>query len=83
MRLDGTPHQTIVDIAKGAVARVTLEDSPGDIPKLNSCPYCALMKAQRTPFKVERMRATKPLELTHGDLVGPMPVESYTREYNV
>ena len=48
---------------------------------MDSCPSCALAKAQRLPFKTGRTRTTMPLELIHGDLVGPgpMPVESVSR----
>ena len=38
------------------------------------------MKARRTPFKNGHTRAAKPLELIHGDLVGPMPVESVRKK---
>jgi hypothetical protein len=58
---------------------MVLKDVPEDPPKLDSCPSCALAKAQRLPFKAGRMRATAPLELIHDDLVGPMPVESVIR----
>ena len=61
--------RTIVDIAKGAVTEIILEDSPNDIPKLDNCPSCALMKAQRTRFKDGWTHATEPLQLIHGDLV--------------
>jgi len=71
--------KTIVDMANGAVTGMILKDVPGDPPKLDSCPSCALAKAQRLPFKTGRTRATMPLELIHGDLVGPMPVESVSR----
>jgi hypothetical protein len=75
-RMGHRSMKTIVDMTKGAVTKIVLKDVPGDIPKLDSCPSCALTKVQRLPFKDGRMRATKPLELIHGDLVGPMPVES-------
>ena len=52
---------------------------PGDPPKIDSCPSCALAKAQRLLFKASRMRATAVLELIHGDLIGPIPVESVSR----
>lgn len=78
-RMGHRSMKTIVDMANGAVTGMVLKDVPGDIPKLDSCPSCALTKAQRLPFKDGRTRATKPLELIHGDLVGPMPVESVGR----
>jgi hypothetical protein len=71
--------KTIVDMANGVVTGMVLKDVPEDPPKLDSCPSCALAKAQRLPFKAGRMRATAPLELIHDDLVGPMPVESVSR----
>src|SRR5258706_5719515 len=78
-RMGHRSMKTIVDMANGAVTGMVLKDVPGDIPKLDSCPSCALTKAQHLPFKTGRTRATKPLELIHGDLVGPMPVESVGR----
>ena len=39
---------TIVDTAEGAVTGVILEDSPDNIPKLDSSPSCALTKARHT-----------------------------------
>ena len=35
-----------------------------------------LARAQRLPFKTGCTGALEPLEQTHGDLVGPMPIES-------
>ena|SRR5882757_8667292 len=72
----GKQHTQCHPGQSGAVTGMVLKDVPGDIPKLDSCPSCTLTKAQRLPFKDGRTRATKPLELIHGDLVGPMPVES-------
>ena len=71
--------KTIVDMANGAVTGMVLKGAPGDPLKLDSCPSCALAKAQRLPFKTGRTCATAPLELIHGDLVGPMSVESVGR----
>ena len=71
--------KTIVGMANGAVTGTTLKDIPDDIPKLGTCHFCALTKSQRLPFNSGRTRTTKPLELIHGDLVGPMPVESVSR----
>ena len=78
-RMGHRSMKTIVDMANGAVTGMVLKDVPKDVPKLDSCPSCALTKAQRLPFKTGRTRATEPLELIHGDLVGPMPVESVGR----
>ncbi len=75
-RMGHCSMKTIVNMANSAVMGMVLKDIPGDIPKLDSCPSCALMKAQCLPFKTGCTCATKPLELIHGDLVGPMPVES-------
>ena len=71
--------KTIVNMANSTVTGMVLKDVPRDIPKLDSCPSCALMKAQRTPFKDSRMHTMKPLELIHSDLVRPMLVESVGR----
>jgi hypothetical protein len=62
-----------------AVTGMALKDVPRDPPKMDSCPSCTLVKAQRLPFKTGRTHTTTPLELIHGDLVGPMPVESVSR----
>ena len=77
-RMGHRSMKTIVKMAKGAATGITL-DLPDNIPKLDSCPSCALTKTRHTPFKSGRSRATKPLELIHGDLVGPMPVESVSK----
>ena len=37
--------KTIVDMANGAVTGMVLKDVPEDVPKLDSCPSCALTKA--------------------------------------
>ena len=55
------------------------EDIPEDPPRLDSCPSYTLAKAQRLPFKTGRTRLAMPLEINHGNLVGPMPVESVSR----
>ncbi len=41
------------------------------------CAPCALGKQHRQPFAASTSRTTKPLELMHTDLCGPMPVTSY------
>ena len=74
-RMGHRSMKTIVDMAKGAVTGMVLKDVPEDIPKMDSCPSCALTKSRHFPYKDGRTRATEPLELIHGDLVGPMPVE--------
>ena len=66
-------------MAKGAVTGMVLKDAPKDIPKMDRCPSCALTKSRHFPYKDGRTRATEPLELIHGDLVGPMPVESVSK----
>jgi len=71
--------KTIVDMAKGAVTGMVLKDVPKDIPSMDICPSCALTKSRHFPYKDGRTRATEPLELIHGDLVGPMPVESVSK----
>ena len=68
--------RTIADMAKGAVTGMAIHDLPDRIPSLDDCAICALTKSHRPPFKKGRTRAARPLELRHGDLVGPMPVES-------
>ena len=72
--------KTIVDMAKGAVKGIALKHVPKEVPKLYTCPACALTKAKRTPFGNERTRATEPLQLIHGDLFGPMPNESVSKK---
>ena len=61
-RMGHRSMKTIVDMANRAVTSMVLNDVPGDPPKLDRCPSCALAKAQRLPFT----RATAPLELIHG-----------------
>jgi transposase InsO family protein len=78
-RMGHRSMQTIADMANGAVTGMVLEDVPHDLPRLYACHSCALTKSQRLPFKTGRTRATEPLELIHGELVGPMPVESVGR----
>ena len=65
----------IIDMTNGAVVGLVLKDSPEEPPKMDSCPSCALAKAQRLPFKTCRQhtkqRTLEPLDLVHGDLLGP------------
>jgi len=68
--------KTIVDMANGAVTGTVLKDIPDDLPRLDTCRSCALTNSQRLPFRNGRTRTTKLLELIHGELVGPMPMES-------
>ena len=69
-RIGHRSMKTIVDMANGVVTGIVLKDVPENPPKIGSCPSCVLAKAQRLPFKTGRTRATEPLELIHGDLVG-------------
>ena len=78
-RMGHRSMKTIVNMAKGAVTGLVVKDSPAKIPTLDNCPSCALTKAKHFPYKTGRTRATEPLELIHGDIVGPMPVESVSR----
>ena len=68
--------KTIVDMAIGMVTRMVLKDVPGDLLKMDSCLSCTLATVQHLPFKTGHTSRTMPLELIHGDIVGPMPVES-------
>ena len=77
-RIGRRSTKTIVDMANNAVAGMVLKDPEGQL-RLDSISSCALTKAQRLPFKTGRTRATTQLELIHGDLVGPMPVEAASR----
>ena len=65
----------IIDMANGAVTGLVLKDVPDDPPKLDSCPSCALTKAQRLPSKTRCPRiGTRPRRPAR-----PMPVESISR----
>ena len=66
----------IIDTANVTVMGMVLKDIPGELPKMDSCLSCALVKAQHLLFKTGHTHATAPLEPIHGNLVGPMPVES-------
>ena len=66
----------IINMANVMVLGMVLKDIPGELPKMDSCPSCALVKAQHLLFKTGRMHTIVPLEPIHGNLVGPMPVES-------
>ena len=68
--------KTIINMANGTVTGMVLKDIPEDLPKLDSCPSCALANMQHLLFKTGCMRATGLLELIQSDLVSPMPVES-------
>ena len=50
-RMGHRSMKTIISMAKGAATGVILKDLLSDIPKLDSCPSCTLMKAKRLPFK--------------------------------
>ena len=68
--------KTIVDTENGVVTRTVLKDVPGDPLTMDSCLSCTLATAQHFLFKTGCTRVTTPLEPIHGNLVGPMPVES-------
>lgn len=72
--------KTIVNIANSTITGITLSNSPSDIPKLDTCTLCALTKVKCTPFKDGWTCTAEPLEVIHGDLVGPMLVESVSRK---
>jgi hypothetical protein len=55
-RMGHRSMKTITDMANGAVTGMALKGVPDDLPKLDSCPSCALAKAQRSPFKTGRAR---------------------------
>jgi len=57
--------KTIVNMVKGAVTRMVLEDIPRDIPSMDTCPSCMLMKLWHFPYKDGRTCATEPLKLIH------------------
>jgi len=72
--------KTIMEMAKGPVTGMVLEDVPNDIPNLDSCTTCALTKSKHLPFKKGRTSAIEPLHIIHGDIVGPMPEESTAKK---
>jgi len=78
-RMGHRSMKMIIDMANGAMSGLVLKDVPEDPPKLDTCPSCALAKVRRLPFTTGHTRASEPLEIIHGDLVGPMPVESVSR----
>jgi len=49
---------------------LVLKDAPEDPPKLDCCPSCALTKRNAFHSKLGT-HALEPLELVHGDLLGP------------
>jgi hypothetical protein len=55
-RMGHRSMKTITDMANGAVTGMALKGVPDDLTKLDSCPSCALAKAQRSPFKTGRAR---------------------------
>jgi hypothetical protein len=77
-RMGPRSRKRVIDMANGAVTGLTLKDVPNDPPKLDTCPSCALAKAQRLPFTAGAP-TSEPLELIQGDMAGPMPVESVIR----
>jgi len=73
--------KTVMEMEKGAVTGMVLKDVPNDIPNLDSCITYALTKLKHLPFKKGRTRATEPLQVIHGDIVGPMPEESIAKKH--
>jgi len=67
----------MVKMAQGAVTGMVIINSPeGRVTRLDDCPTCDFTKSKPLLFKEGRSRATRPLRLVHGDLVGPMPARS-------
>uniref|UniRef100_A0A8D8QIU2 Copia protein n=1 Tax=Cacopsylla melanoneura TaxID=428564 RepID=A0A8D8QIU2_9HEMI len=46
-------------------------------PSLEVCEICIESKQTKLPHKTERIRASRPLELIHSDICGPINPESY------
>lgn len=69
-------HLNVSDIQKLPSCAEGVNLRTGDQAKLQ-CPGCLEGKQTRLPFKHTGTRATKPLELIHSDLCGPMESMSY------
>ena len=72
-RLGHLNLESIRRMSKGPVFGIKLKDKPRNA---SICAECAMGKQNRLPFYNAIRRATKPLELVHTDICGPMPTES-------
>lgn len=70
-------HLNMSDVKKlpSCAEGVTLTQNKSDVT--SSCIHCFEGKQARLPFKNVGSRASKPLELIHSDLCGPMETTSY------
>jgi Integrase core domain len=68
--------RVVKEMADGAATGIAINDLPENMPTLDNCMACVMSKSKRLPFKTGRTRTKEALELVHGDLAGPMPVES-------
>lgn len=58
--------------------------SEKDINEINNCETCMKSKLTRTPFKEERTKAVRPLEIIHTDICGPIePISWDNKNYFV
>ena len=67
---------SIVKMAQYAVNGMNISSATGKGMRLDDCPTCVLTKSVRLPFSGTRTRASEILQLVHGDLLGPLPIES-------
>ena len=72
-------HLGYANLAKLSTMVDGLNLSAGDITAASSgvCEPCAMGKNHRQPFPHSDNKTTKPLELIHMDLCGPMPVSTF------
>jgi hypothetical protein len=71
-RLGHLNYQDVIRLSKTAEG---IDLSEHTIP-VEVCPGCSFGKMCRTPFPPRSNRATKPLEIIHSDICGPMQVSS-------
>jgi hypothetical protein len=68
--------RVVKDMAKGMVTGMAIHDLPNKMLALDDCMARIMSKSKRLPFNTGLTRAKRILELVHGDLAGPIPVES-------
>lgn len=78
-------HRRMGHPSKEAIRRLPQNtkgvDSVGDDTDTSPCEGCQWGKSKRAPFPISTKRATKPLELVHTDLDGPMRTQSVVGHY--
>ena len=70
-------HKRLGHISKERIRTMAKHLGVNDLDELSSCESCLKGKMTKLPFSGKAERATKPLDLVHTDVCGPMSVSTH------